>query len=393
VSPFDHSVVHVALGDAGYMVGNTFLAFVAVLLAWTIGVGVAPEDRPHDRRARWAAWTLILAGGVIGLIRARHLGAEAGMLGVVLIMAGAFVWALLALRGVAWARWLGLLGIVAFTPNAPYVLTDLYHFQQDVRSTGMHLHSNLLSAVMYGTFVVVAFAAWVLLLELARGSMRRHRPTWSWPLVLTITSLVCAFGVYLGRIERFHSWHPLKEPRYFLERVGTALTSTGPIVFTLVIAVVIGLTGALGLRLLDRARRHGSRARQLLAPLALLLSAGLLAGSTMVGRIYDAYGVVTPHPSQRVVVASVVISIVAGAIGGARLAAVTGLGRERLDRYPGHGRQWSKLPLVGLLVGVLVPVLGIGVVWAASGMWWAQHRGLCEYAPAGVELHGDFCYG
>ncbi|MCW2956379.1 MAG: hypothetical protein JWO69_1248 [Thermoleophilia bacterium] len=368
--------------DLGWMAGNTFLAFVAVLLAWTIGA--------EAHRARCAAVTLVIAGGAIGMIRARNLDSEVGVVAVAVVMTGAAIWAWRARRGDRWARWLAFVGIVAFTPNAPYVLTDLYHYQQDLRATGNGLGAALLFSVLYGWFTIVAVSAWILLLDLGRGAMRRHRPGWSRRTALVAVGIVCAFGVYLGRIERFHSWHPLKDPAHFLGRVGTALTSIGPLVFTAVMAVVIVGSGWLGLALLDRARRHGTSGGQLVTALAWLMSALLLAGATTVARVYDAYGVAIPRQSTVAAASCLAIAIVVGAFASARVAQLVGAVTERVNVYPGHGREGTLVPRIAAIGALVVPVLGILLVWLASSMWWAQHRGLCDYAPA-VQLHGDWC--
>ncbi|MCW2961419.1 MAG: hypothetical protein JWM90_1806 [Thermoleophilia bacterium] len=386
---FDHSIFDAAVRDLSWMTGNTFLAWIAVLLAWTIG--------SNPLRARRAGLTLAVGGGLLAAVRGFLHGIDpASYLLIAGLVVAVLVWSSRARARDRWARWLAIVGVVAFTPNAPYVLTDLYHFQQDIRATGNGLDASVVFAVQYGAFVVPAVAAWIVLLDLGRGWLAARRPQLSSParlVTLTAVSLVCAFGVYLGRIERYHSWHPLVHPQRFASDVFDSLTHRGPIVFTLVWTLIIALVGLLGLGLLDRARRHGAAGHMLIVPLAGCVTALLLAGATVIGRIYHLYDVAAPLPSQSTVLACVTLSVVVALFSVARVAALTGAGRERVDVMPEHGgREWSSIPLFGLAGAGLAPVLGVALVLVASTMWWAQHRGLCEYGPLAV-VHGESCQG
>jgi hypothetical protein len=233
----------------------------------------------------------------------------------------------------------------------------------------------LLLVAEYSCFLVPAISAWIYLLDRGRRLLRVHRPGWSRPAVLVGVSLVSAFGIYLGRIVRLNSWDPIGHPRHVARQLLESATHVGPLVFTAVWAVIVLAVGWLGLRLHDRAHAVGRRGPDLLLPLIACVAALLLCGATQVGRIYDAYGVVTPHPSPEFVFAFVALSIVVGAVAGTWFLGVLRLGRPALR---------------GIAGGVLLPLLGVAIIWAASGMWWAQNRGLCEYGP-GYEMHGDAC--
>ncbi|MCW2974671.1 MAG: hypothetical protein JWN72_2944 [Thermoleophilia bacterium] len=363
---FDHSALETAFRNLSYMTGNTWLAWLPVLL----------YEAMHDRRHALPATAVIVFGGAgAALVRLRDASPLTAIVVAVALALAAAAWLAFARRGATWARVLAILAIVAFTPNAPYVLTDTYHFQQDVRATGMPAGGIFLLAAEYAVFLVVAASAWIVILDRGRDLLVERRPRWPRLAILTLVSLVSAFGIYLGRIVRLNSWDPIGHSGRVGDAISTAVTHAGPMAFTFVWAAVILVVGAVGLTFVRRTHATRIRGRQLVAPLIGCVFAALLAGGTIVGRVYEAYGVVTPHPSRHTIVLCLVASVVVGAVAGGWLVSHLGVARAS------EGAAASAFVL---------PVLGVALVWAASTMWWAQYRGLCHFGPA-FNDRGDRC--
>lgn len=93
-----------------------------------------------------------------------------------------------------------------FLPNAPYVLTDLFHIKH---STAM--------PIWYDLMLVLAFA-WTSLLSgifSLRSVESQIRKSFGKYYAFAMTSTVmflCSFGIYLGRFLRWNSWDILQQP-------------------------------------------------------------------------------------------------------------------------------------------------------------------------------------
>ncbi|MFC9994213.1 DUF1361 domain-containing protein [Nocardia sp. NPDC127526] len=119
--------------------------------------------------------------------------------------------------------WAGVVLIVLFLPNAPYVVTDLVHLRYDVRAVG---DGPVVSTVLpvYAAFIASGFLAYYLVLrETGRFLDRSGLSSWRTPVTIAVHFL-CAIGVFLGRWVRLNSWEPVVEPRGTFERMMLALT-------------------------------------------------------------------------------------------------------------------------------------------------------------------------
>ncbi|TND08517.1 MAG: hypothetical protein FD123_2313 [Bacteroidetes bacterium] len=93
-----------------------------------------------------------------------------------------------------------------FLPNAPYVLTDLFHL------------AAIPGVPIWLDWLILLSCGWTGLL-LGFWSMIRVRK-WILPklspglgmLFVPVTLLACAYGVYLGRFERWNSWDIVSHP-------------------------------------------------------------------------------------------------------------------------------------------------------------------------------------
>jgi uncharacterized membrane protein len=122
---------------------------------------------------------------------------------------------LLQARG--WARWWNLLplgvGWLLSFPNAPYLLTDFVHLKPRP-GVPMWFDAALLASFAATGWLLglLSLAAWRRLLEARWGRAV------AWGGVLA-ASVLCGYGIYLGRFERWNSWNVLNRPRSLLETV------------------------------------------------------------------------------------------------------------------------------------------------------------------------------
>jgi uncharacterized membrane protein len=97
-----------------------------------------------------------------------------------------------------------------FFPNAPYVVTDLFHYRQRP------------PAPMWFDLLIVASAAWnglllgIISLMQVEQFLTQHLKA-KWVRLLTLMSLaLCSYGVYIGRFLRFNSWNVVTHPTKLL---------------------------------------------------------------------------------------------------------------------------------------------------------------------------------
>lgn len=165
--------------------------------------------------------------------------------------------------------WFGAVVFVLFLPNAPYVITDVVHLFDDIRRSRSDLQVLGLFLPVYACFFLAGMAAYTISLErlwrfaAARWSVRRA-------LAIEVgLHLLCAVGVYLGRVVRLNSWQVFTRPQQVLGSLDW-LVGPFPVFVILVTATVLGVAslawrvvhaGATALLGPSLARRRGSRRR------------------------------------------------------------------------------------------------------------------------------------
>ncbi|MBD1939375.1 DUF1361 domain-containing protein [Microcoleus sp. FACHB-68] len=241
------------LANNRWMGWNLFLALVPLALSFWL------FHRPRSRVLRWG--TLILTGITFFLgirrysltsavnllrdIRSIYLGIDpiylVGALIGTLILMGLDFW-LLGWRGarsLLW--WVGFLAFIFFLPNAPYVLTDVIHFYEEIRYNYSVWVLTLALIPQYLIFMGIGFEAYVLSLIYLGFYLRRQ----GWGKFILWAELILhalsAIGIYLGRFQRFNSWHVISQPDQLVMSVMTDLTRTRPLLVTVVTFVVIAV--------------------------------------------------------------------------------------------------------------------------------------------------------
>ncbi|ELS30891.1 MULTISPECIES: DUF1361 domain-containing protein [Pseudanabaena] len=116
--------------------------------------------------------------------------------------------------------WLGLTIFILFLPNAPYIITDIIHFVDDVRTPEISDNGIIFVLIpQYTIFILCGFQCYVI-------SLMRLIQYLGWlKLIERITfmevamNFICAIGVYLGRVNRLNSWDVLTQPQYVIQHV------------------------------------------------------------------------------------------------------------------------------------------------------------------------------
>lgn len=112
-----------------------------------------------------------------------------------------------------WKKVLAFCCWFAFFPNAPYMITDLFHLQQTP------------DAPLWFDLILIISFAWNALMvghhslfEVHRFLGRKIGQQKAW-LAVAFILLISAYGVYLGRFERWNSWDVLAQPLPLLQSI------------------------------------------------------------------------------------------------------------------------------------------------------------------------------
>ncbi len=169
-------------------------AAVVILSALAVGLWVLRARYTGGLDSEYLLWNLLLAwipwllGKVVARARSR--------------------WA----AAVVAAAWL------AFFPNAPYLVTDLLHFQPVTGIPGWF------DALLYGAFAMAGCAlGWTSLAAVRARAARELGPVRA-ELALLAVAFLAGFGVYLGRFERWTSFDVWRRPAALLAGVVDALS-------------------------------------------------------------------------------------------------------------------------------------------------------------------------
>jgi uncharacterized membrane protein len=97
-------------------------------------------------------------------------------------------------------------GWLLFFPNAPYILTDLFHLKQN---SSMPLWFDLVLILSFAwTGLLAGFLS---LQHIERTLLNWMSKSWSGVLVM-IMMFMSGFGIYLGRFLRWNSWDIFRKP-------------------------------------------------------------------------------------------------------------------------------------------------------------------------------------
>lgn len=109
-----------------------------------------------------------------------------------------------AARG--WRFWATVAAWLLFFPNAPYIFTDLTHLRFPIRPRWW---TDLIIILLFALIGMVL--AFISLQRMQRLLSHRRGALVGWAFVFGVTFL-SAFGVYIGRFERWNSWDVVTNP-------------------------------------------------------------------------------------------------------------------------------------------------------------------------------------
>jgi uncharacterized membrane protein len=93
-----------------------------------------------------------------------------------------------------------------FLPNAPYVITDILHFQQRPPVPYWFDLLLVLSAAWNGMLLCVTS-----LLRVEKFLAKHISTKWIKPMTVVLLTF-CSYGMYLGRYKRYNSWSVVTRP-------------------------------------------------------------------------------------------------------------------------------------------------------------------------------------
>jgi uncharacterized membrane protein len=145
-----------------------------------------------------------------------------------------------ARRNLWW--WIGLLPFILFLPNAAYTVTDIIHFVSDSREPELSQNGIIFVIIpQYIIFLLLGFQCHVLSLMRMGHYLRNHNLIRNLVPVELAFNLLCAFGVYLGRVNRLNSWHLFTKPDRLFEDVINNLDERSFFFGTMIFFVAITL--------------------------------------------------------------------------------------------------------------------------------------------------------
>ncbi|MBW4605469.1 MAG: DUF1361 domain-containing protein [Calothrix sp. FI2-JRJ7] len=234
--------------NSTWMIWNLFLAFIPLVLS----IWLFRSKRDHI--GAWALGLLVLFACVppnkdyikTFLTVIKHHITNISTLKLALFSTFALlplgIWMSKTKYGSSAFWWLGFILFYAFLPNAPYLLTDVIHLIDDIRTIQSVWMITLVLIPLYIFVIFAGFEAYVVSL-INLGSHLHSIGKSQWILGVEIaTHALSAVGIYWGRFLRFNSWDFITQPDYLLTRGVEELLGKQPLVIIAVtFAILTGL--------------------------------------------------------------------------------------------------------------------------------------------------------
>ncbi len=117
--------------------------------------------------------------------------------------------------------WLLLPVFLLFLPNAAYITTDVIHLVYTIKNGELPMWQiGLVVIPEYIVYILIGLEAHVVSLMNVDHHLRQiGRSRWIVPAELLL-NLLCAIGIYFGRVQRLNSWYVVTQPeRLFYDAV------------------------------------------------------------------------------------------------------------------------------------------------------------------------------
>lgn len=139
----------------------------------------------------------------------------------------------------SWVWWLGFAVFYAFLPNAPYLLTDVIHLIDDIRTIGSVWMITLVLIPVYLVVILAGFEAYVIsVINMGHYLHRIGKSQWILGMEL-ITHALSAVGIYWGRFLRFNSWDFVTQPDALITQGIEEILGKQPLVIIAISFVIL----------------------------------------------------------------------------------------------------------------------------------------------------------
>jgi len=123
-----------------------------------------------------------------------------------------------------------------FLPNAPYIVTDWVHLTY--LSDFQYVFDVLLLISCAGTGLLLGYAS---LFDVHAIVTKRLGHRWGW-IVATASLILSAYGIYLGRVERWNTWDVITNPNGLLASIANCLLNPSQHVHVFAISGLMSVT-------------------------------------------------------------------------------------------------------------------------------------------------------
>jgi uncharacterized membrane protein len=231
--------------NSTWMIWNLFLAFIPLVLSiwlfrnrlrnigiWALGLLTLFACVPPNRT--YLKTFLIFIVSYFKNIPTLQLG-----LFLILGLLPLSIWLFRSKLGRSATWWLGFVAFYGFLPNAPYLLTDVIHLIDDIRTIQSVWVITLILIPLYLLVILAGFEAYVIsLINLGSYLHRIGKSHWILGVEL-ITHALSAIGIYWGRFLRFNTWDLITQPDYLLTQGVEEILGKQPLAIIAITFVVL----------------------------------------------------------------------------------------------------------------------------------------------------------
>jgi uncharacterized membrane protein len=243
-------VIRVIADDLGRIAWNSFLALVPLTLSFFL------FNKPRSQIFCWSTYLLLGSSFVVGIKKYNNGNLLEALQRILMSLWGVRIFfiaisigliIILAIvdrrlrqhrnRSIFW--WMGLFLFLAILPNAPYILTDIIHFYEAVRTLDSVWAITLIIVPIYILFIGVGWFSYVCSLVNIDRYLQKHQLDRYTSTIELSLHVLCAIGIYIGRFIRFNSWSLVTQPKYFLSILPGELIGKFPVVVILLTFLII----------------------------------------------------------------------------------------------------------------------------------------------------------
>ena len=271
ISSWTDPLTQVIANDIGRIAWNTFLALVPLALSFSLFY------KPRSRLFCWGTYILLSLSFIVGIKKYNNGNLlEAleriiiSLWGVRLIFIAISIGLIIILsnlsrikspiledrnRSILW--WIGLFLFIVILPNAPYILTDIIHFYDAVRTISSAWVVTLVILPIYIVFIGIGWFSYVFSLINVGKYLIEYQLDRYTDITELGLHLLCAIGIYIGRFLRFNSWSLVTQPKQFLSVLPGELIGKFPLVVIILTFSIIAILYAICKPLSQRSLIYG----------------------------------------------------------------------------------------------------------------------------------------